>query len=74
MKKIGFALQAFGLITMLPLCVVLEMNHAATKLPANNTTSGNNQMHEKITQKKIANSFAAFESQYLFTKIISGTY
>jgi hypothetical protein len=27
MKKIAFALQVFTLIAILPLCVILEMNH-----------------------------------------------
>jgi hypothetical protein len=27
MKKIAFALQVFALMTILPLCVVIEMNH-----------------------------------------------
>jgi len=74
MKKIGFALQVFGLITIFPLCVILEMNQAATKLPANNTTSGDNQTQVQSSPKQIGNSFADFESQYLFTKIISGTF
>jgi len=74
MKKIGFALQVFGLIVMFPLCVVLEMNHAATNSTAHNTTSGNNQIQEKSTPKLIAKAFATFKSQYLITKIISGTF
>ena len=74
MKKIGFALQVFGLITIFPLCVILEMNHAATKLPANNTTSGDNQTQVQSSPKQIANSFADFESQYLVTEILNVTY
>ena len=74
MKKIGFALQVFALIAMFPLCVALEMNHAAIKLPPNNTTSGHNQTQVQSSPKQIGNSFADFESQYLFTKIISGTF
>ncbi|MCY7292296.1 MAG: hypothetical protein LH615_08950, partial [Ferruginibacter sp.] len=70
MKKIGFALQVFGLITMFPLCVILEMNHAATTLPANNTTSGNNQIQVQSIPKPITNSFADFGSQYLVTEIL----
>jgi len=74
MKKIGFALQVFALIAMFPLCVALEMNHAAIKLPPNNTTSGDNQTQVQSSPKQIANSFAEFGSQYLVTEILSVTY
>lgn len=36
MKKIAFALQFFTLMTLLPLCVVIEMNHG-TKPPTETT-------------------------------------
>ena len=35
MKKIAFALQVFALMTMLPLYVIIELNHSTTA-PAKN--------------------------------------
>lgn len=51
MKKIAFALQVFGLIAILPICVVLEMNHAG-RLPVNNTHSKVNQDVSEFTVQK----------------------
>lgn len=51
MKKIVFALQIFGLITMFPLYVILELNHVTTKLPSNNKSSGVTQRQEKNISK-----------------------
>ena len=36
MKKIAFALQVFTLMAMLPMCVVVEMNHKAVARTENN--------------------------------------
>jgi hypothetical protein len=41
MKKIGFALQVFALITVLPLYVVVEMNHTTLPSAENSTISKN---------------------------------
>lgn len=40
MKKIVFAVQVIGLITMFPVVVVLEMNHATGKLIDRNSPRG----------------------------------
>ena len=37
MKKIAFALQVFSLMTLLPLCVVMEMNHEREPSSENGT-------------------------------------
>ena len=39
MKKIVSVLQVFALITILPLCAILERNHATMTLTDNNTGS-----------------------------------
>ena len=58
MKKIGFTLQVFGLITMLPLYVVIEMNHTVTKLPSAKTPSAVTQKTDKTILKEPAITFA----------------
>ncbi len=37
MKKLVFTVQVFGLIAAFPLYVVIEFNHGAKALPANNS-------------------------------------
>ena len=37
MKKFAFTVQVFGLMAMVPLFVILEMNHGTGKLPENNS-------------------------------------
>jgi hypothetical protein len=39
MKKIAFALQVFTLMTILPLCVIIEMNHATVAQTDNNVVT-----------------------------------
>lgn len=38
MKTIVFALQVFGIIALLPVCVVLEMNHGTSSVSTLKTT------------------------------------
>jgi hypothetical protein len=45
MKKFAFALQVFGLIAALPICVVLEMNHPTGTFPGKNT-------HPEVKEKE----------------------
>jgi hypothetical protein len=37
MKKFAFTVQVFGLMAMLPMFVILEMNHGTGKLSVNNS-------------------------------------
>jgi hypothetical protein len=37
MKKFAFTVQVFGLMAMLPIFVILEMNHGTDRLSENNT-------------------------------------
>jgi hypothetical protein len=39
MKKIAFALQVFTLMTILPLCVIVELNHATAAQTQNNVVT-----------------------------------
>ena len=45
MKKMAFALQVFTLMMILPLYVVIEMNHSTVTPPENNTVT-------KLTRKE----------------------
>ena len=47
MKKIAFALQVFALITMLPLYVIIELNHS-TAAPTKNKIVTEVSVNEKI--------------------------
>jgi uncharacterized alpha/beta hydrolase family protein len=47
MKKIAFALQVFALITMLPLYVIIELNHS-TAAPTKNKSVTEVSVNEKI--------------------------
>ena len=38
MKKFAFTLQVFGLMAMVPIFVILEMNHGKARPSENNTT------------------------------------
>ncbi|MEP7107452.1 MAG: hypothetical protein ABI760_05705 [Ferruginibacter sp.] len=62
MKKIAFALQVFGLITILPISVFLEMNHAAGRFTVNKTISGVKEEAEKNTIRVTLNSEAENEN------------
>ena len=48
MKKIEFALQVFGLVAILPLYVILELNHASVSLPENKINTGITEKTEMI--------------------------
>jgi hypothetical protein len=37
MKKFAFTVQVFGLMAIIPIFVILEMNHGMGRLPENNT-------------------------------------
>ena len=56
MKKIGFAMQVFGIIILFPLYVVLEMSHGTGSLPQNNDPAG---IYEKTTKPSIESSLHA---------------
>ena len=38
MKKLAFTVQVFGLMAMVPIFVILEMNHGTARTSENNTT------------------------------------
>jgi hypothetical protein len=37
MKKFAFTVQVFGLMALVPMFVILEMNHGTGRLPVNNS-------------------------------------
>ena len=61
MKRILFALQVFGLIAILPLCVVLEMNHGAQTLSAIETRATTPENMETSTINFSGSSIATYQ-------------
>ena len=63
MKKIVFAIQVFGLITMLPLYLILELTRGTDRLPAKNPAPviiDKPQNKGTLSNLKLANEKALF--------------
>lgn len=48
MRKVVFAIQVFSLLAMLPLYIVVELNHSNGRLTINNSTTNRD---KKVAQK-----------------------
>lgn len=72
MKKFGFAIQVFGIIAMLPVCVILEMNHNIAKFGSNKMPSGNKRTQEKAISKSSTNRSTGFETPGDVLTIVKG--
>jgi hypothetical protein len=48
MKKVVFAIQVFSLLAMLPLYIIIELNHANGRLTINNSPTNRD---KKVAQK-----------------------
>ena len=70
MKKIEFALQVFGFITIFPLYIIMGLNQATAKPASNNIPEGAIQKKEKVISNIPANTFAGPENQYPVTIIL----
>lgn len=69
MKKLVFAIQVFGLIAAFPIYIVVDFNHAAKALAANNSDSVDIEKPVKENLQSEVNSTIENENAFFFVGI-----